>query len=362
MSPARWEHCFCGEARAAPNPEGHRFPTTAEQLVADARQAKLVGDTTRYFSLLRKAVQIAPDYELARWQLGQLKDRWRVGCSRGGAATRGRQSEAGSIPRASHTAWRDARGSASLARWCRKNDLDDEAKFHWASVLSVDPTNEEALRGLNMRWHDGRLLTREQIAQQKGRLREAKENRTSVGSRKSAKWRRAIGGGDPTERRPPWRDVRAITTRSDPRAWRQFTLGTRRRRENVEECRDVSSRLLEALYKMRIRRQQNRWSVMPCSRRFREVRTTAIEKLKPRPQHDYRAAPLERTGHADRVVVQCSYRRRWQRALRAFALSRGAESDWELDARFATLQHVIKVEDLYTPTINVIEDQTGSKT
>ena len=33
----------------------------------------------------------------------------------------------------------------ALAKWCRKKDLTDEALFHWASVLAVDPKNDEAL-------------------------------------------------------------------------------------------------------------------------------------------------------------------------------------------------------------------------
>src|SRR5688500_17613837 len=46
---------------------------TAQRLVDEAQQAKLAGDESRQCSLLRQAVGIAPDYALARWQLGQVK-------------------------------------------------------------------------------------------------------------------------------------------------------------------------------------------------------------------------------------------------------------------------------------------------
>src|SRR5262245_2246609 len=53
-------------------------PTTPEALVEQARQAEMAGDTARQFSLLREAGQLAPDSQLIRWQLGQLKvgDKW----------------------------------------------------------------------------------------------------------------------------------------------------------------------------------------------------------------------------------------------------------------------------------------------
>ena len=56
-----------------------------------------------------------------------------------------------------------------LARWCRKNRLDDEARFHWASVLAHDPDNDEAQRALGIRWFHGRLMTFAEIGAAKER-------------------------------------------------------------------------------------------------------------------------------------------------------------------------------------------------
>ena len=47
--------------------------TAAARLVDQAREAELEGDTAQQFALLREAVRLAPDYQAARWQLGQLE-------------------------------------------------------------------------------------------------------------------------------------------------------------------------------------------------------------------------------------------------------------------------------------------------
>ena len=60
------------------------------------------------------------------------------------------------------------------ARWCTRNGLKEEAKFHWAGVLATQPSDEEALRAPGMRWYDGRLLTAAQIGQVKQQARQAR--------------------------------------------------------------------------------------------------------------------------------------------------------------------------------------------
>ena len=55
-----------------------KHPDKVVHLVAEAQEAEAAGDTDKRFRLLREAVRIAPDYELARWQLGQVQvdGRW----------------------------------------------------------------------------------------------------------------------------------------------------------------------------------------------------------------------------------------------------------------------------------------------
>src|SRR5262249_20496044 len=48
-------------------------PTTAEQLIDQAGQAKADGQSALAYALLHRVVRIDPDNALARWQLGQVQ-------------------------------------------------------------------------------------------------------------------------------------------------------------------------------------------------------------------------------------------------------------------------------------------------
>ena len=77
-----------------------------------------------------------------------------------------------------------AQEQLALAKWARKKGLTDEALFHWARVLAADPKNAEALHALDLHWQNGRLMSRQQIADHKAQLRE-QSVRPSDGLRKS---------------------------------------------------------------------------------------------------------------------------------------------------------------------------------
>src|SRR5262245_18063993 len=79
----------------------------------------------------------------------------------------------------------------ALTRWCRNNKLVDESQFHWASVLSADPNNREALRAVGRRWHQGELMTPEEVKEANKEASDARQ-----GSRRWAPlvagWLRAL--------------------------------------------------------------------------------------------------------------------------------------------------------------------------
>ena len=120
--------------------------TTADQLIEEAGRAKSDGQPAVAYALLHQVVRIAPDNSLARWQLGQVKvdNEW--------LSVEEAQRRAEADPRQAKYQERKAtlgespQGQLALARWCRGNKLEDEAQFHWSSVLSADPNNKEALR------------------------------------------------------------------------------------------------------------------------------------------------------------------------------------------------------------------------
>ncbi|MEX0611757.1 MAG: polymorphic toxin-type HINT domain-containing protein [Pirellulales bacterium] len=365
---APWIAAFCGLgvfliSGPAPAKKAKDY-STAERLVEEARQAQIDGDTTHCFALLRQAIRVAPDYELARWQLGQMQvgGEW--------LSVEEAQRRAAADPRQAE--YRDRRkahgespeGQLALARWCRKNDLTDEARFHWASVLSVDPNNEEALRAIDMRWQNGRLLTREDIAQQKEQLRESKRA-TKRRSPSIAKWRRDVASSDPGKREAALDEIRAITSPDVIPGLEAVTLGRDAGRKNTsEECREICLAFLEALAKMPEPAATESLVRHAVFSPAKDVRTAAIEKLKSRPQLEY--VPLLLSGLA--MPIESSFYVRTDpdgSVHYTHSLYReGADKDWSMDARLSAMQYDLgsrrTVWDVPTQTLE-IGPQTGAE-
>lgn len=313
--------------------------TTAQRLVESARQAELDGNTARHFALLREALRVAPDYQLARWQLGQMQvdgDWMTVEEAQRRAAADPQQSEYRELRKAHGES---PQGQLALARWCRKNKLNEEARFHWASVLSVDPANEEALRAVDMRWQDGRLLTREEIAQQKAQLRELNRAIKSWGPA-IAKWRRAVSGGDAAKREAALDEIRALTTTAVIPALEQVTLGPRAgEKKHAKESTDISLVVVDALEKMPEQAATESLVRHAVLSAIPEARAAAIERLKPRPQHDYvphllsgLAMPIESLFN---VITDSDGSVHYRHAL----YQEGLTADWSMHASHGAWQH-----------------------
>ena len=138
---------------------------SAQDLVQAALQAEVSGKAEERDVLLGQAMSKDPDYAPARWHSGYV--------SAGGiwASLEEVQRRAAADPRlAEYRRLRDAQagtppGELALARWCKQNGLDDQARFHWKRVLLVQPQNQEAMKNLGVQWYQGRLLTPEEIKQ-----------------------------------------------------------------------------------------------------------------------------------------------------------------------------------------------------
>jgi|GEM_PF-2841802 len=137
-------------------------PNDAQALVTQALQAELDGRMAEREDLLQQAIKLDPNFAPARWQLGQVRvdDNW-IGAA-----------DAASRPSAEREAYlrrRDALVDTAdahreLARWCKKHGLPEESRLHWTMLLEFEPQDSEALAALGLTWHDGQLLTRQQIA------------------------------------------------------------------------------------------------------------------------------------------------------------------------------------------------------
>ena len=105
-----------------------------------------------------------------------------------------------------------AEAHRELARWCHKNQLADQQRIHWGKVLEFNPQDAESLAGLGLQLHEGRLMTKGQIAEAKQlageRLRAMKHWQP-----KMVKWRKAIEYGPDAERAKALDALKALDDR-----------------------------------------------------------------------------------------------------------------------------------------------------
>ena len=171
-------------------------PTTAAELVRAALESELAGDNRRRDALLRQALYDSPNDALAHWELGQVRvqGRWQSPTEVEQAAQQdkhlaeyGRRRDAATLTVADQ---------AGLARWCRKNRLDDQQRVHWLAVLQLQPNNVEAIQVLGLRPYQGMMLTPTQIEHLKAQLQrvwQARDRWTAL----VAQWRKAAENHDP---------------------------------------------------------------------------------------------------------------------------------------------------------------------
>ena len=193
---------------------------TAADLVQAALQAEAAGDAAKRESLLREALDNDPEYAPARWHSGyvRLNDKW-VSLTESQNAFR-------LDPRV--TDYRVVRESLVesptqdllLARWCQDNKLTEEAHFHWLNVLRVQPNHEEALSALDVQWYNGRLLKRDQVAEQKRKTsRPPGVTRQATHANAAGKSRSRAGSEQPARATATCsRGWRGIWPRKSPRA------------------------------------------------------------------------------------------------------------------------------------------------
>jgi hypothetical protein len=313
---------------------------TAHQLVGEALDAAVVGDAARQFKLLREAVQLEPDKPAARWQLGQIQvdGRW--------LSVEEAQRQAAADP--AQVRYRELRaehgerpeGQLALARWCRRNDLKDEARFHWASVLAVQPGNEEALRALNMRWHNGRLAARDEVTRSKEKLRAAKREAKEWAAT-ARRWQRAVAGDDTVARDAALEQIRSLIDPNALPALEKITLGSpeTNKKSADESCRQISLALIDALGEIDDQAAVVSLATHAVFSDIAEVRQSAARKLQTLEKHDY--LPLLLGALAMPVESSFSVKTQSDGSVHYWhSLYReGPERDWSFDGRLSAMQH-----------------------
>jgi tetratricopeptide (TPR) repeat protein len=331
--------------------------TSVERLVTAAAQAEISGDVSKSLSLLQDAIRIDPENQLVRWQLGQVKaDKQWVTVDEA-------QRRASADPlQAEYHQRRTAAGDNSqaqlvLAKWCRKKDLTDEALFHWASVLAVDPKNDEALRALDLHWQNGQLMTSVQMADYKDQLRESKRA-AERWAPKIVKWRRSVSGRDAAAREAALDEISRISEADSIYPIEQITLGRDARDpHHADECLQIGLAFLKSLGKMTGQPATESLARHAVFAPDDAERAVAVEQLKVRDQHDYvpmllgaLSMPIESTfsvrtdGSGDVHYAHSLYRE-------------GADADWSADSNYYSMQHALSGHNLlYRRKRKVLED------
>jgi hypothetical protein len=144
--------------------------------VAAALRAEVAGDNAGRNELLAKARSADPALPAAHWHGAEVQfdGAWRtLEEIQGLVKDDSRRSE--------YRALRDSlsddpEDQRTLARWCAKQGLASEARFHWAKLAWAAPGDEEARDRLDLQEYRGRLFTSDQVAELERTAKEYKRN------------------------------------------------------------------------------------------------------------------------------------------------------------------------------------------
>ena len=250
-------------------------------------EAELANQPQERQQLLQSAISRDADYAPAHWQQGEIQqgEQWLSV----DVAARRRASDPRWV-----TYWRmraaAAPGLAShlaLARYCRKHDLPEHARWHWAHVLSAAPNNKEAIKALGLRKHKGQWLTAQQIP-----LYDTFEKQQEYWAEQTRVWKESLEEGGPVERSQTLAGIRAVR---EPKAIPflenqlselepEATLAVTAALGKIHDREADSSLLRHALFSTSL-----------------EVRQAATQTLKNRPLHSY--VPMLMGGLASPVEM-----------------------------------------------------------
>ena len=196
----------------SPGDDGVAVPdakSDSNSIVQAALQAEMDGDAPRRGALLARALQRDPDHLTARWHSGHVRtgDRWLT-------VEQAEQSTAEKGAVAAYRHLRDRHGAnlageMSLARWCRKNGLEDQERLHWSNVLRFDRGNKEARSRLRVREFRGRLMTGEQIDNWK-RAKQQYKHALDIWNPRLRRWRLEIESSPSPEQTEAWQQLKSV--------------------------------------------------------------------------------------------------------------------------------------------------------
>lgn len=334
--------------------DGVSSDADAKHLVAQAMQAEIDGNLAQRRKLLSIAVDVEPDFAPARWQSAQVRagNQWLpIEQAQAAAAANPKRSEYNTLRAA---AGESLDGQLELARWCRKNAFDEEAKFHWRSVLARNPNHEEALKALGVRWYAGRLLTPAQIEESKAAERAWKAV-VKESAPRIARWERMLSVGDLKSRNEALAEIRAVREAALLPAIEQVTLDQNlTTNAKFEHCLWISEALLDGLGETPGAFASESLARHAIFSPLESVRAAAVAALKKRSPHGFvpqllaaLAMPVESSY---RVVTDSDSSVHYFHSL----YREGQYADWSFEGRLSAMQH-----DLNGPVLVTIPGKNG---
>jgi hypothetical protein len=165
------------------------------ELVTAALQAELRFDSATRTATLARAVAETPQNGPARWHSGYVRvdNQW--------LALDEAEKKTAADPRLiEYRQLRQLSGSGledqiALAKWCRKQNLDEYERFHWSAVMQLQPQNKEAQVRLGLQEFRGFYLTRDEIDDFKKQI-ERYDEAQKKWKPQVEKWRTALGSRD----------------------------------------------------------------------------------------------------------------------------------------------------------------------
>ncbi len=196
------------------------------------------------------------------------------------------------------------------------------------------------MRGLDMRWHNGQLASREEVARTKEKLREFKRE-AKEWAPKVTRWQRAVAGGDAAARDVALEQIRGLIDPSSLPVLEKVTLGRPAMNKNSadESRRQISLALIDALGEMEDQAAVVSLVSHSVFSDFAVVRESAARKLQALPTHKY--VPLLLSALAMPLESSFSVKTESDGSVHYWhSLYReGPERDWSFDGRLSAMQH-----------------------
>lgn len=170
-----------------------------------------------------------------------------------------------------------------LARWCKKQNLNDQARVHWMHVLRFSPNHRVALSELGLQWYAGKLLAQHEI----GNFKELEKQRSKKAKRwkpKAKRLRQAIEHGDARQRLAARKELKQVR---DPEAVPALLDEFAEVAPTESQTVDRQTELMSVLGSINDSAAINNLLTFAVRSQKEQVRYAAINELKSKPLHEF---------------------------------------------------------------------------